>query len=168
MTRGWRFLTDPPEVSPDVAERLHAARPRAGAPLSHDRLFEATTPHIASPDVHVDDENRRIVMYFHGLDGLSQQVSRVATSSSGIHFEARPEPLARTYMRTFQHEGYTYAMSMPGQFYRSRDPLGGFEEGPRLFTDEEHDRVNSENSTGMVFRMLTGFPPRYFVRLDPH
>ena len=54
MTRGWRFLTDPPEVSPDVAERLHAARPRAGAPLSHDRLFEATTPHIASPDVHVD------------------------------------------------------------------------------------------------------------------
>ena len=34
-------------------------------------------------------------------------------------------------------------------------------------TDEEHDRVNSENSTGMVFRMLTGFPPRYFVRLDP-
>ena len=34
-------------------------------------------------------------------------------------------------------------------------------------TDEEHDRVNSENSTGIVFRILTGFPPRYFVRLDP-
>ena len=34
-------------------------------------------------------------------------------------------------------------------------------------TDEEHDRVNSENSTGVVFRILTGFPPRYFVRLDP-
>ena len=34
-------------------------------------------------------------------------------------------------------------------------------------TDEEHDRVNSENSTGVVFRFLTGFPPRYFVRLDP-
>ena len=34
-------------------------------------------------------------------------------------------------------------------------------------TDEEHDRVNSENSLGMAFRVLTGFPPRYFVRLDP-
>ncbi len=34
-------------------------------------------------------------------------------------------------------------------------------------TDEEHDRVNGENSHGMVFRILTGFPPRYFVRLDP-
>ena len=34
-------------------------------------------------------------------------------------------------------------------------------------TDEEHDRVNSENRLGMVFRILTGFPPRFFVRLDP-
>ena len=34
-------------------------------------------------------------------------------------------------------------------------------------TDEEHNRVNSENSQGIVFRLLTGFPPRYFVRLDP-
>ncbi len=34
-------------------------------------------------------------------------------------------------------------------------------------TDEEHDRVNGENSHGMVFRILTGFPPRTFLRLDP-
>lgn len=34
-------------------------------------------------------------------------------------------------------------------------------------TDEEHDRVDGENNLGTVFRILTGFPPRYFVRLDP-
>jgi hypothetical protein len=34
-------------------------------------------------------------------------------------------------------------------------------------TGPEHDRVDSENSLGVGFRMLTGFPPRYFVRLDP-
>ena len=34
-------------------------------------------------------------------------------------------------------------------------------------TDEEHDRVNGENSLGVVFRFFTGFPPRYIVRLDP-
>jgi hypothetical protein len=34
-------------------------------------------------------------------------------------------------------------------------------------TGAEHDRVNSDNSLGVVFRVLTGFPPRYFVRLDP-
>ncbi len=34
-------------------------------------------------------------------------------------------------------------------------------------TEEEHDRVDGENSHGIMFRILTGFPPRYFVRLDP-
>ena len=34
-------------------------------------------------------------------------------------------------------------------------------------TDEERDRVNREHSLGIVFRILTGFPPRYFLRLDP-
>lgn len=34
-------------------------------------------------------------------------------------------------------------------------------------TGAEHERVDSENSLGLVFRILTGFPPRYFVRLDP-
>lgn len=32
---------------------------------------------------------------------------------------------------------------------------------------EEHDRVDAANSLGLAFRILTGFPPRYFVRLDP-
>ena len=44
------------------------------------------------------------------------------------------------------------------------------EEGAYLavpVTDEEHDRVNSERPLGVVLRILTGFPPRYFVRLDP-
>ncbi len=31
----------------------------------------------------------------------------------------------------------------------------------------EHERVDAQNSLGPVFRVLTGFPPRYFVRLDP-
>ena len=128
-----RFLTEPPDVSSEELERLRARRGAGAAALSHDLLTEVTTPHIASPDVHVDEADRRIVMYFHGLDGVSRQVSRVATSSDGIHFDARPEVLGRTYMRVFQHDGYTYAMSMPGQFYRSRNPLGDFEDGGRVY-----------------------------------
>lgn len=34
-------------------------------------------------------------------------------------------------------------------------------------TGVEHDRVDGDNSLGVFFRILTGFPPRYFVRLDP-
>ena len=31
----------------------------------------------------------------------------------------------------------------------------------------EHERVQAANPLGPFFRILTGFPPRYFVRLDP-
>jgi uncharacterized pyridoxamine 5'-phosphate oxidase family protein len=34
-------------------------------------------------------------------------------------------------------------------------------------TGEEADRVEREHPHGLAFRFLTGFPPRYFVRLDP-
>jgi hypothetical protein len=34
-------------------------------------------------------------------------------------------------------------------------------------TGAEHERVDGEHALGVVFRILTGFPPRYFVRLDP-
>jgi hypothetical protein len=31
----------------------------------------------------------------------------------------------------------------------------------------EYERVNADNSLGLVFRILTGFPPRHILRLDP-
>ena len=34
-------------------------------------------------------------------------------------------------------------------------------------TGDEHERVGADNPLPVVFRILTGFPPRYFVRLDP-
>ena len=32
----------------------------------------------------------------------------------------------------------------------------------------EAERVEREHPHGLAFRFVTGFPPRYFVRLDPH
>jgi len=34
-------------------------------------------------------------------------------------------------------------------------------------TGEDHDRIDGEHPLPFVFRILTGFPPRYIVRLDP-
>jgi len=31
----------------------------------------------------------------------------------------------------------------------------------------EHDRVDADHPLPLSFRILTGFPPRYFIRLDP-
>ena len=32
---------------------------------------------------------------------------------------------------------------------------------------QEHERVDGEHSLPLLFRFVTGFPPRYLVRLDP-
>ena len=34
-------------------------------------------------------------------------------------------------------------------------------------SDAEEARVNSENPHGFLFRFVTGFPPRHFLRLEP-
>jgi len=34
-------------------------------------------------------------------------------------------------------------------------------------TGDEHARVERDNPLGIAFRVLTGFPPRHFLRLDP-
>lgn len=127
------FLTEPPDVTPEQLAQFEARARQAGAAMSHDVLSEITTPHIASPDVHVDRIGRRIVLYFHGLEDVGTQVTRVATSRNGIDFTVQPEILGRSYFRVFAHGGMTYALAMPGQLYRSNDGLGGFDAGPVLF-----------------------------------
>lgn len=152
------LLTEPPQGPADELARLRAAGTPAN--FSHDAFTEATTPHIASPDVHVDEANRRIIMYYHGLDGLGQQVTRAATSADGIRFAARAEILGRTYFRTFLHAGYTYAMAMPGQFYRSKDSLSRFEEGPLLFNPNmRHAALLKRGNKLFVFWTQVGSAP---------
>lgn len=34
-------------------------------------------------------------------------------------------------------------------------------------TEPEHSTVNTDRPLGLGFRILTGFPPRYFLRLEP-
>ena len=60
-------------------------------------------PHVASPDVHVDEERRQVRMYFHGLLPDGEQMTRVALSRDGLAFEARPDLLGPSYFRVFRH-----------------------------------------------------------------
>ena len=163
------FLTEPPKVTPGQVAQFEARLKQSGVVISHDLLSEITTPHIASPDVHVDQPGRRIVMYFHGLDGVGTQVTRVATSPNGIDFDAQPEILGRPYMRAFEHDGMTYALAMPGQFYRSPDGMHGFAPGPILFNPNmRHSAVIKRGGELWVFWTQVGEAPERILlsRID--
>ena len=154
------FLTEPPHVSDEMRAQLEARDKTSRTRRSHDIITEATTPHIASPDVHVDPVSQQVVMYFHGLEDVGRQVTRVAVSSGGVQFADQPQILGRTYFRVFHWGGATYAMAMPGQFYRSQDGFTQFEEGPLLFNpDMRHAALLLRGDQLYVFWTQVGEAP---------
>ncbi len=163
------FLTEPPIVTPEQVAALAAQAQRNGITIAHDWAAEVTLPHIASPDVHVDHVRRRIIMYYHGLEGVARQGTRVATSPNGVAFASAPAILGKSYFRVFRHGGHFYAMAMPGQFYRSAGGLAGFEAGPLLFNPNmRHAAVLTRGDTLLVFWTQVGDVPERILlsRID--
>jgi hypothetical protein len=126
-----------------------------------DSLFAG---HIASPDVHIDHEQRRIRLYYHGSDtptgGGGVQTTRVAVSEDGLNFTAQPQHLGEPYFRVFLWQDHWYALGMPGIFYRSRNGLDDFERGPTLFTpDMRHSALKLDGHVLSVFYSNVGDNP---------
>jgi hypothetical protein len=156
------FPTEPPAADDEQLAALADLYTRilGEAEWSHDLLVDAVTPHIASPDIHVDHERRRFVMYLHGLDSFGLQVSRAALSDDGVTFVGRPEGIGNPYLRAFAHDGMTYALTMPGVFLRSRDGLSDFERGPQLFEPAmRHSAVAVRDGRLHVFWTRVGDSP---------
>jgi hypothetical protein len=59
---------------------------------------------------------------------------------------------------------YERALANPEVQIRQEGTPGDYRAAP--VTGAEHDRVQQTNPLPAVFRVLTGFPPRYFLRLD--
>jgi len=76
--------------------------------------------HIASPDVHVDDSNKQIVMYFHGptVDPGGQRTF-VATSSYGLSFQGSilPVILGGSYFKVFEYKDTLYSVDNRADIY---------------------------------------------------
>ena len=156
------FPTEPPYLAPERAAAIRERLLAGGWRIPHDPILEITAPHIASPDVHVDSKQRQIIMYYHGLMDVGHQVTRVATSVDGVHFQAQPQVLGLTYWRGFQWRGSYYGLAMPGQFYRGSNWFDGFEEGPRLFNpDMRHCAVWVRGDMLHVFWTQVGDIPEH-------
>ena len=94
--------------------------------------------HIASPDVHVDTDNRQVRMYFHGCDSGTTtndpQYTRVALSDDGHNFRVFSDNLGPPYFRVFHYANAWYALAMPGRTFRSADGMKDFVEGTSVLS----------------------------------
>lgn len=107
--------------------------------------------HIASPDVHVDDDARQIRMYFHGIvRGLGTQKSYLATSHDGIHFNASSTILGNFYLRCLKYRYNWIAMAKGGVLYTSNDGFRDFARTPSAAFDLRDEAANSPGSVRHV------------------
>jgi hypothetical protein len=60
---------------------------------------------------------------------------------------------------------YAHALANPEVEVTVGDQTGDYLAVP--VSEQEHARLEAERGVPLLFRILTGFPPRYFVRLDP-
>ena len=101
-----------------------------------------------------DGESTLVITTFDG-DGVSHDrvVSRLE-SDGQLYVAANHWPRA-WYNRALENPEVEVTLDAEKGDYRAIPVEGA-----------EHDQVDRENSLPVVFRILTGFPPRYFVRLD--
>ncbi|HUR35575.1 MAG TPA: hypothetical protein VM032_17350 [Vicinamibacterales bacterium] len=113
--------------------------------------------HVASPELLIDTERKRLVMWTHGWWTAGErwpaqpaaarawarqkgygQYTQAAESGDGLHFSARPAITRASYLRVFRRGGSLYAVSRLGAVSRTADPLAAFEPGPNLFAGSRH------------------------------
>jgi len=148
------------------------------APRCHD--------HVASPDVHIDESRREILMYFHcpsggaleanGRRAVNPQFTFLATSRDGLRFEVGPTLLGPSYFRVFHWGGYYYAIVRGGHVLRSRDMRTAFEPGPTLIPADtgrvlRHAAVDLRGDVLRIYYSRIGDRPERIlvseIRLSP-
>lgn len=115
-------------------------------------VLENFYTHVASPEVYIDEGQKRVVLWFHGWFTNGEafpptpaaardwsrernygQYTQVAESNDGLTFQVRPAINRTSYLRVFPHDGMLYGIARAGLLLRGKDPLGLFEAGANVF-----------------------------------
>ena len=115
-----------------------------------------------------------VVATFESLLGVFQPVNQstltITTSDDAGNMNARVlsrlDSQDRLYVAAnhWPRAWYKQALKNPHVVIEMGDETKNYLAVP--VSGAEHDQVDNDNSLGIGFRILTGFPPRYFVRLD--
>jgi hypothetical protein len=150
ITGPWR-IHDPGVL--DVRETAFS-RPQPDPKETLDDFYT----HVASPEILVDRDRQRIVMWTHGWWTNGErwpadpvlartwarergygQYTQAAESVDGLTFRVRPAITKQSYLRVFRHDGWVYGMTRLGRLARAKDAAASFELGPNPFRDGDHD-----------------------------
>jgi len=129
--------------------------------------------HIASPDVHVDENLQKIRMYFHCntlnpehelTEKKDLQNSFLSVSSDGLDFQAQDEIIARSHLRVFQKGELFFGITGSRHLYHSESATSRFTQGKRILPrNARHVATHVRESSLFVFYSLKGDHPEQIV-----
>lgn len=158
-----------PGVLPLGATPLAQARPDTSQPAWAEAAgMDGLYPHLASPDVWIDEPAGQFHMLFHGLAAHGEQVSYRASSPDGLDWRVEGQPIIETYMRRFSHTGQAFALARLGILLRERAD-GTWEHGPKLLEGEvRHVAVMAHGDRlDVLFTRIGDAPERIFHAAVP-
>tara|TARA_R110001592_G_scaffold362966_1_gene679064 strand:+ start:864 stop:2381 length:1518 start_codon:yes stop_codon:yes gene_type:complete len=124
--------------------------------------------HIASPDVHIDEDSKSIVMYYHG-DIEGGQKSFISWSSDGVNFKTDNKVLGEFYFRVFKYKDKFYSVAknknIGGVIYESDNWDGEFKLKYELIPNIRHSAVYLKDDILFLFYSLIGDSPESILML---
>ncbi len=141
------------DVSSDVEIGDRGVLDLGGKPMPIGNGIVLADNHLASPDVHVDDGNQRVIMYFHSgsrtkvnEEQIQGQKTFVATSHDGLNFTGNVEPviLGGSYFSVFEYAGNVYALDNGANLYKAPDSENPWSSSPGWnFADDFWQRAQT-------------------------
>ncbi|MEZ5492638.1 MAG: hypothetical protein R3F50_20335 [Gammaproteobacteria bacterium] len=121
--------------------------------------------HLASPDVHVLEDERRIRMYFHGArPTIDRQETGIAHSHNGLQFSGEDRSVGKFYFRVWNYKGVHFALAKNyrsgwSQLYTSLDGGISFKPGRKLLRRARHTAVMVIDDNLLIFFSRVGDCP---------
>jgi hypothetical protein len=111
-----------------------------------------------------------LIGFFQPADQTTLVISVVdENGESGDRVLARLESDDQLYVAVnhWPRAWYKKALADPDVYVTLDGEKGAYLAIPVVAGGGEHERVDGDNRLPGFFRILTGFPPRYFLRLEP-
>lgn len=121
--------------------------------------------HIASPDVIVDETNKRLVMYYHCPynNGKTSQSTFYAYSFDGLLYNSEYINILHPYFRYFKYNEEEYGIAMykqKGSIIYKKNNIE-YEEYGELLPKSRHTSILVHNSKIFVFYSIVGDCPEH-------
>tara|TARA_R110001606_G_scaffold337288_1_gene485336 strand:+ start:180 stop:1706 length:1527 start_codon:yes stop_codon:yes gene_type:complete len=117
--------------------------------------------HIASPDVHIDNDKQEIIMYYH-TPYDDWQYTFKSTSKDGLNFKSENDNLGLFYFRVFKWNNRTFSIAknkntsgISYEFIKGK----WIEQKTNFITNMRHAAILVENNKVYIFYSVVGEAP---------